>query len=107
MTQFVAKFSHRVTDHSRDDKWQVYNLVDPETKTVCGVLGITDNWDDTQTFRYKYHTIPKSRSQKPSEIRGEVTIPKEEDDYVDITALFDFGFNSASYSYCYPGSCDG
>ena len=106
MTSFVAKFSHRVTDRSRDDKWKVYNLVDCETNKVCGVLGITDNWDDTQTFRYKYHTIPTSRWKEPSEIRGEVTIPKDEDDPVDITALFEFGFNTANFSYCCPGCYD-
>ena len=106
MTDFIAKFSHRVTDRSRDDKWEVYTLVDSKTKKDCGVLGIRDNWDDTQTFRYKYRTIPKSLWKKPSEIRGEVTIPKYEDDPVDITALFEFGFNSASYSYCAPGCCD-
>ena len=58
-----------------------------------GVLGVTKNWDDTQTVRYKYHLVPKTwydrvYGEEPYEVRGEFTTPLD----VDLGAMFKFRF---------------
>ena len=61
MSNLVARFSENVVDNSLNDEWNVYELYDEENEDFRGFMGITQNWDGTQTIRYEYDEIPATR----------------------------------------------